>query len=181
MCWNDELSLTMSWVGFLLRDSELFILLAENSQIPLKISVIPILLTFISLEALNLLVNNQLSSLSNSTQASLWHIIVTIVFKLSCAGIAEFFDGHKSLIIYPNFFFDNLICFKVKIVNKWHRSIQNISKKIRLLEKPGWKENNIRFLLWFSTCSRMLLIVGLRWQGISQKTYWHLKMAFINT
>ena len=139
MCWNDELSLTMSWVGFLLRDSELFILLAENSQIPLKISVIPILLTFISLEALNLLVNNQLSSLSNSTQASLWHIIVTIVFKLSCAGIAEFFNGVKSLIIYPNFFLNNLICFKLKLYTSGtdpFSSAQNVNKKIRLLEKP---------------------------------------------
>ena len=70
MCRNDELSLTMSWVGCLLKDSELFILFAENSQILLKISVIPILLTFIYLVALNLLVNNQLNS-------SLWHIIVT--------------------------------------------------------------------------------------------------------
>ena len=37
------------------------------SQILLKISVIPILLTFIYLVALNLLVNNQLNSSSNST------------------------------------------------------------------------------------------------------------------
>ena len=37
MCRNDELSLTMSWVGCLLKDSELFILFAENSQILLKI------------------------------------------------------------------------------------------------------------------------------------------------
>ena len=64
MCRNDELSLTMSW------DSELFILFAENSQILLKISVIPILLTFIYLVALILLVNNQLNS-------SLRHMIVT--------------------------------------------------------------------------------------------------------
>ena len=39
----------MSWVGCLLKDSELFILFAENSQILLKISVIPILLTFMCL------------------------------------------------------------------------------------------------------------------------------------
>ena len=57
----------MSWVGCLLKDSELFILVAENSQILLKISVIPIILTFIYLVALILLVNNQLNSLSNST------------------------------------------------------------------------------------------------------------------
>ena len=52
MCRTDELSLTMSWVGYLLIDSELFILFADNSQILLKISVIPILLTFIYLVAL---------------------------------------------------------------------------------------------------------------------------------
>ena len=45
ICCNDELSWTMSWVGCLLKDSELFILFAENSQILLKISVIPIPLT----------------------------------------------------------------------------------------------------------------------------------------
>ena len=43
MCRNDELSLTMSWAGCLLKDSELFILFSENSQILLKISDIPIL------------------------------------------------------------------------------------------------------------------------------------------
>ena len=59
---NDKLSSAMSWVGCLLKDSELFILFAENSQILSKISVIPILLTFIYVVALNLLVNNQLNS-----------------------------------------------------------------------------------------------------------------------
>ena len=63
----------MSW--FLLKDSELFILFAENSQTLLKIFVIPILLYFIYLVAFNLLVNNQLNS-------SLRHIIVTI--ELAC-------------------------------------------------------------------------------------------------
>ena len=43
----DELSSTISWVGCLQKDSELFIWFAENSQILLKISVIPFLLTFI--------------------------------------------------------------------------------------------------------------------------------------
>ena len=51
----------MSWVGYLLDESELFILFAENSQILLKISVIPILLAFVYLVALYLLVNNQLN------------------------------------------------------------------------------------------------------------------------
>ena len=64
----------MSWVGCLLKDSELFILFSENSQILLKISVIPILLGFIYLVALNLLVNNQLNS-------SLRHMIVTLDFS----------------------------------------------------------------------------------------------------
>ena len=57
----------MSWDGCLLKDSELFILFAENSQILHKIFVIPILFTFIYLVALNLLVNKQLNSTSNST------------------------------------------------------------------------------------------------------------------
>ena len=51
----------MSWVGWLLKDSKLFILSAENSQILLKISAIPIPLTFIYLVALDLLLNNQLN------------------------------------------------------------------------------------------------------------------------
>ena len=76
MCRNDELNSTLSWVGCLLKDSELLILFAENSQILLKISVIPILLTFIYLVALNLLVNNQLNS-------SLRHIIVTHVYRIT--------------------------------------------------------------------------------------------------
>ena len=62
MCRNDEWSLMMSWVDCLLKDSVLFILFAENSQILLKISVIPILLTFMYLVALNLFANNQLNS-----------------------------------------------------------------------------------------------------------------------
>jgi hypothetical protein len=57
----------MSSVGCLLTDSKLFIFFIENSQILLKIYVIPIPLTFMYLVALNLLANNQLNSLSNST------------------------------------------------------------------------------------------------------------------
>ena len=67
MCLNDELSSMMNWIGYLQKDSELFILFAENSQILPKISVIPILLTLIYLVALNLFVINQLNSSSNST------------------------------------------------------------------------------------------------------------------
>ena len=44
-----------------------FVLFAENSQVLLKISVIPILLTFMHLVALNLLVNNQLIVELNSS------------------------------------------------------------------------------------------------------------------
>ena len=51
---NDVLSQMMIWVGYLLKDSELFILFAENSHIILKIYVILILLTFMYLIALNL-------------------------------------------------------------------------------------------------------------------------------
>ena len=47
MCRNDELSWTISWVAC-------FILIAENTQILLKIFVIPILLTFIYLVAFTL-------------------------------------------------------------------------------------------------------------------------------
>ena len=74
MCRNDELRLMMSWVGRLLKDSKIFTLFAENSQILLKISVIPILLTFMYLVALDLLVNNQDNS-------SLLHITVTITIS----------------------------------------------------------------------------------------------------
>ena len=49
ICRNDELSSTMSWVGCLLKDSKVFILFAENSQILHKISAISILLTFMYL------------------------------------------------------------------------------------------------------------------------------------
>ena len=63
-CHNDELSSTMSWVGY--TDSELFTLCAGNSQILLKISVIPILLSFMNLVAQKFW-QNLLNSSSNST------------------------------------------------------------------------------------------------------------------
>ena len=66
-CDNYVWQSMMSWVGFLIKDSDVFILFAENSQILFKTSVIPILLTFLYLVALNMLVNNQLDSSSNST------------------------------------------------------------------------------------------------------------------
>ena len=54
-CRNDELS----WL-FANRFWDIY-LICRKSQILLKISVIPILLTFMYLVALNLLVNNQLN------------------------------------------------------------------------------------------------------------------------
>ena len=48
----------MSRVGYLLKDSELLILFAENNQILLKISVIPILINF-HLSGSTLSVSNQ--------------------------------------------------------------------------------------------------------------------------
>ena len=69
----------MSRVGYLLKDSKLFILFAENSQIVLKIYVIPILLAFIYLVALYLLVfSKQPTQLIIQLTSSLRHIIVTI-------------------------------------------------------------------------------------------------------
>ena len=65
----------MSWVGCLLTNSELFILCAENDQIILKISVIPILLTFIYMLALNLLVNNQLNSSLRQKLGTMYFIL----------------------------------------------------------------------------------------------------------
>ena len=54
------MSASISKVGCLLKDSELFVLFAEKSQILPKISVIYIFLTFMYLVAINMLVNNQL-------------------------------------------------------------------------------------------------------------------------
>ena len=89
----------MCWVGYLLKDSELFILFAENSQILLKISVIPILVTFIYLVELNLLLNNQLNS-------SLRHILVTLLSSWNssqpCSTWADNFHTLKYIDLwYP--------------------------------------------------------------------------------
>ena len=89
MCSMMSWVFTMSWVGSLLKDSELFILFAKTSQILLKIYDIPILLTFIYLVALNLLVNNQLNSSSNS---SLRHIIVTLLSQFSSSMILRMYS-----------------------------------------------------------------------------------------
>ena len=50
ICHNDDLSLT--WLDCLQIDSEGFILFAEINQMLLKISFIPILITFMHLVAL---------------------------------------------------------------------------------------------------------------------------------
>ena len=75
MCRNDELSAMMSCIGCLLKDSELFVLFVENSQILLKISVIPILLTFIYLVALKSF-SKQPTQLIVELNSSLWHMFV---------------------------------------------------------------------------------------------------------
>ena len=67
--WCVEFDDELSWL--FTKRFRVFTLFAENIQILLKISVIPILLTFMYLVALNLLVSNQLNS-------SLRHIIVTM-------------------------------------------------------------------------------------------------------
>ena len=87
-----------SWVGCLLTDSEFFIIFAENSQIPLKISAIPILLTFMYLVGLNLLKNNQLNSLS------ICHIFVhTTNFLLCFLRLLFFglFSGRRRYLRVP--------------------------------------------------------------------------------
>ena len=71
MCRNGELRLMMSWVGCLLKGSELIILFAE---IPLKISVIPILLRNIYLVALK-----QSTQLILQLNSSFRHTIVTLI------------------------------------------------------------------------------------------------------
>jgi hypothetical protein len=81
MCRNDELSSTMSWIGCLLTDLELFILFAENSQILLKISVIPILLTLKS--GSTEIVSEQPTQLIVQLNSSLLHMIVTKIFGFS--------------------------------------------------------------------------------------------------
>ena len=89
----------MSWVGCFLKDSELFILFEENIQILLKISVIPILLTFIYLVALNLKQPTQPIVQLNS---SLRHIIVTyttnwMIFFLTLVHCIFYLTSFKRL------------------------------------------------------------------------------------
>ena len=112
----------MSWVGCLLTDSELFILFEENSQILLKISVIPSLLTFMYLVALNLLVNNQLNS-SLRQKLSTKHIGKKCVLKVKNldqgGGLimqsSEVFSSHWSI---ENFKFSS----SYKVFIDWARN-----------------------------------------------------------
>ena len=67
MCRNDELTWLFTKIFQAWNIPSFFILFEKSTQIIRKISVIPILLTFIYLVALNLLVNNQLISSFNST------------------------------------------------------------------------------------------------------------------
>ena len=71
----------MSLIGCLLKDSELFILFAEKSQILLKISIIPILLTFI-LSGSTSSVSKQPTQLIVQHNSLLRHIIVTKVISI---------------------------------------------------------------------------------------------------
>ena len=74
MCRNDELSLTIQ--SFLSYD-----LFAENSQIHLKISVIPILFKF-HLSGSTYFVSKQPTQLIVQLNSSLRHIIVTFVCSM---------------------------------------------------------------------------------------------------
>ena len=104
MCRNDELSSTMSWVGCLLQDSERFYLIC-------KISVIPILLTFIYLVALK--VSKQPTQLIVQLNSSLRHIIVTKDIQRVNYIVVE--KAHKCFI-KP--------CFQVKYNKMTHRNLQ---------------------------------------------------------
>ena len=78
----------MSWVLYLLKDSELFIFFAESSQILLKISVILILLTFIYLVALKP-VSKQPAQLIVQLNSSLRQIIDSLNLRLWILSQAE--------------------------------------------------------------------------------------------
>ena len=78
-CCNDALSLTMSWVGCLLIDSEsFFILFEENSQTHLKIYDIPILFTFMTVSGSTESVSKQPTQLIVKLNSSLRQKLGTI-------------------------------------------------------------------------------------------------------
>ena len=91
-CHNDELSWSLSWLDYLQTDSEFFYPFAENNQIPLKIFLIPILFTFMYLEALyqkKLTVNN-FKSTKTRTQliimtdnCSMCHALLLLFWSIS--------------------------------------------------------------------------------------------------
>ena len=69
----------ISWVGCLLTDSELFISFTENSQILLKMSGIPILLTFMYVSGSPESVSKQPTQLIVELNSSLQQKLGTIV------------------------------------------------------------------------------------------------------
>ena len=77
--FKDELSSRTSWVGCLLKDSVLFVLFAENSQILLKISVIPILFNF-HVSGSTKSVSKQPTQLIVDLNLALWYIIGNLLF-----------------------------------------------------------------------------------------------------
>ena len=133
MCQNDELSSTMSCFGFLLEDSELFILSAENSQILFKIPVIPNLLTFIYLVAL---VSKQPTQLIVQLNSSLRHIIChTWLIKpshLECR-LEILMNSNGEFVKCLRFFFYfklNKFCLKVAHYQKIIHFYSNLQKKV---------------------------------------------------
>ena len=104
----------MSWVQrwveldvYVLTNSELFVLCAENGQILHKISVIPSLLTFLYLVALNLLVHKQPTQLIVELNSSLLQKLVTIVFFL------VFSEKDVSVIVHAICFFKGFSIYRI--------------------------------------------------------------------
>ena len=146
MCRNDELSSTMSWVGCLLTDSELFVLFAENSQIFLKISGIPIILTFTYLVALESVGKQptqlivQLNSSLRQTIDSIiaahkWHIALSFHrSKLFCSGPISF--GQVQIILGRfKLDFSGLICI-ILTGPKWFGPVQNHWYQSKMILDP---------------------------------------------
>ena len=126
-CHNDELSSTMCWVGCLVTDSDLFILFAENSQILLKISVIPILLTVIYLVALNLLINNH-SWTQQIIVAEIRHNTV-LIYILCLHNVVRDVLNHRVNDGYLWSSFSTLVAFK-RSVHSWIISFFNITGRL---------------------------------------------------
>ena len=127
MCHNDELSSIMSWVGCILKDSELFILFADNSQILLKISVIPILLTFIYLIALNLFLK------TNSTHRPTQLIIVAHYCHKEFEWQPRIIGFIVSLLYAPSYFFLTYCGVQKKLISIFPISMCDFSTSLLLL------------------------------------------------